>query len=549
MDTDTTNLYQQLATTIESLQELSSTNIVDSSTARSMVDDSYISTALNESHQKLKTLLKQSVNSLKQDMDLHIHSLQDDLHSFQENFIKNIKEESSIHTSKQAKFFAQKVHRFQVPWLTTMLRNEDILTIYNIFLAAMLVMILGVIMNEFMNTGYVLDLSLVYWSFGKIDIVVMYWSCMFLWALSIVYFIAIMSEYNLSRKVWIPLYVMLQVLLYVSSCTFTLAYQLPVASSFIITMEMARISMKMHSYFREKMLFGIPNNHYALYIPPSLKSKGITIEDLHLPLITIEDEFTELKRFIYFFFAPTLIYRDAYPRLASRIRWKCVLMNLGNVVGSIMYAYVILHSVSIPQFRDSSKVLDLKHLMLTTFKSMLPGTILLLLCFFGFLHSWQNMWAELLKFADRHFYEDWWNVRDFGAYFRKWNIVVHEWLYYYVYQDLVRFTENRIPKICTYLAVFLVSNLIHELIICCAFRFVYPILFILFGGPGLIYTFILKKDSRLLNIVVWSSFLIGNGLIIMFYSWEYFARQNFDLREKYGMWSYLIPHSLYLGKV
>eukprot|EP00042_Codosiga_hollandica_P019940 m.62926 g.62926 ORF g.62926 m.62926 type:complete len:114 (-) comp49604_c0_seq5:595-936(-) len=68
---------------------------------------------------------------------------------------------------------------------------------------------------------------------------------------------------------------------------------------------------------------------------------------------------------------------------------------------------------------------------------MLPGTVVLLLAFFAILHSWLNAFAELLCFADRQFYKDWWNARSFAAYYRTWNCVVHDWLYSYIYCELM----------------------------------------------------------------------------------------------------------------
>lgn len=65
--------------------------------------------------------------------------------------------------------------------------------------------------------------------------------------------------------------------------------------------------------------------------------------------------------------------------------------------------------------------------------STISGIICLLTLFYGILHSWMNMFAELICFGDRQFYEDWWNVKDFAGYYRKWNIIVHEFLYYYIY--------------------------------------------------------------------------------------------------------------------
>ena len=115
---------------------------------------------------------------------------------------------------------------------------------------------------------------------------------------------------------------------------------------------------------------------------------------------------------------------------------------------------------------------------------MLPATLCLFLLFFGLLHSWMNAYAELLRFPDRTFYLDWWNSKEFGNYYRKWNIIVHEWLYYYVYGDIIRFSKERISKTTANFLTFILSAVIHEIIICFAMGFFYPILFVIFIGPG-----------------------------------------------------------------
>lgn len=33
--------------------------------------------------------------------------------------------------------------------------------------------------------------------------------------------------------------------------------------------------------------------------------------------------------------------------------------------------------------------------------------------------------------------QDWWNSTSYSNYYRTWNVVVHDWLYYYVYKDLL----------------------------------------------------------------------------------------------------------------
>lgn len=46
-----------------------------------------------------------------------------------------------------------------------------------------------------------------------------------------------------------------------------------------------------------------------------------------------------------------------------------------------------------------------KALVLAVFGCMLPGTLVLLCGFFCLLHSWLNAFAEMLRFADRMFYQ------------------------------------------------------------------------------------------------------------------------------------------------
>jgi len=116
---------------------------------------------------------------------------------------------------------------------------------------------------------------------------------------------------------------------------------------------MARMSMTMHSYLREKLLFGNGPNEYATFIPTKLAKKGITVENLTLPNITIEDPFTELKRFLFFFFSPTLIYRDSYPRITPHRRWWNITYNLLNVCGTMFYVYLLLHTICIPYLQES----------------------------------------------------------------------------------------------------------------------------------------------------------------------------------------------------
>lgn len=40
--------------------------------------------------------------------------------------------------------------------------------------------------------------------------------------------------------------------------------------------------------------------------------------------------------------------------------------------------------------------------------------------------------------------QDWWNSTSFANYYRTWNVVVHDWLYYYGYRDFL--WVSRLPE-------------------------------------------------------------------------------------------------------
>lgn len=112
--------------------------------------------------------------------------------------------------------------------------------------------------------------------------------------------------------------------------------------------------MKIHAYFREKMINGInKDGELANFIPDWAKKLGIKKEDLDQPKINVLDNLTEVKRYLYFFISPTLIYRDEYVK-TRKIRWEIVFKNLGNFLFLIFYVWSIFKAMCIPIFRDTA---------------------------------------------------------------------------------------------------------------------------------------------------------------------------------------------------
>lgn len=85
------------------------------------------------------------------------------------------------------------------------------------------------------------------------------------------------------------------------------------------------------------------------------------------------------------------------------------------------------------------------------------------LCFFYVqFHSIFNLIGELLHFADRNFYCDWWNANNTDTFWRTWNMPVHRWCVRHVYIPMVDMGYNR--SVAS-LFVFFISAFFHEYLV------------------------------------------------------------------------------------
>ncbi|MDR3548279.1 MAG: MBOAT family O-acyltransferase [Candidatus Pacebacteria bacterium] len=62
-----------------------------------------------------------------------------------------------------------------------------------------------------------------------------------------------------------------------------------------------------------------------------------------------------------------------------------------------------------------------------------PMGLIFLNTFLAVFEGIFNCYAELTRFGDREFYQDFWNSTNFDDWSRKWNIVVHNFLKRYLY--------------------------------------------------------------------------------------------------------------------
>ncbi|XP_033220386.1 sterol O-acyltransferase 1 [Belonocnema kinseyi] len=401
--------------------------------------------------------------------------------------------------------------------LTDLFEIKHIRTIYNIFIVILIILFINTAIHDIMETGIThLGVKTVMTGFGKMPIVIHTWIGMTLSTFCLYSAFAFWAckrpEFqpkSFSLKIW-DYAALITLLLYQSAFIIfpakaVIQEDLPPASSLIVLMEQVRMLMKTHAFVRS-------NTPRVLAYKPHTENP--------------EPSYPGFSKFLYFMFAPTLVYRDSYPR-TKEIRWGVVVWNYAEVVLVIFYVAFIFERFLVPLFRQSGvDPLDPRTLILSMFGTMMPGILVFLCGFYCLLHSWMNGSAELLRFADRMFYKDWWNSTSYGSYYRTWNVVVHDWLYAYIYKDMYEIITRK-NKFLSTLTVFLVSAGFHEYILAFAFRFFYPVMLVMFGGFGMMFVFITRKNTKSNgNIFLWLTLCSGSGIMLSLYSMEFYARIN-----------------------
>uniref|UniRef100_H3BA85 O-acyltransferase n=1 Tax=Latimeria chalumnae TaxID=7897 RepID=H3BA85_LATCH len=431
-------------------------------------------------------------------------------------------------SSEKGKVFVE-----QPSLLDDLLEIDHIRTIYHMFIAMLCVFIISTVAVDFIDEGrLVLEFDLLVYTFGKFPMVVSAWSCMFIYTLAVPYKVLNIwgSFYHTSHFPRLITFLLGSLLLVGQTCVLgiypiytVIHYELPPASRFIVILEQIRFMMKSYSFIREN-------------VPKIANAKLKEGEKLKLP---------KFSSYLYFLFCPTLLYRDSYPR-TPYIRWNYVAKNFAQVLGCLFYTYFILERLCIPVFRNISKQpFNTKTLILTLFHATVPGegTFVLLLSFFSFLHCWLNAFAEMLRFADRKFYKDWWNSTSFANYYRTWNVVVHDWLYYYIYLDVLWLFRQKF-RTAAMLSTFIISAIVHEYVLTLCLGYFYPVMFCLFAVFGVVFNFMLndKRKGPIWNIIMWTFLFIGQGIQICLYCQEWYAQIHCPIKEK-TFWELITPRS------
>lgn len=227
---------------------------------------------------------------------------------------------------------------------------------------------------------------------------------------------------------------------------------------------------------------------------------------------------------------PTLCYELEYPRNAS-INWTSLISKIIAIFGCIFLLTITSEEYILPVLVDASRRLDVvstaHHLDASTavvLESSLilaetiswllfPFMLTFLLVFLVIFEYVLGACAEITRFADRHFYADWWNSTDWMEFSREWNVPVYSFLRRHVYSASRPHTGKAFATFIT----FLISAVGHEIVMACITKKIrgYGFVCQMLQLPIVMMqrTRWVRGRKTLNNVCFWCSMILGLSLV------------------------------------
>ncbi|KAG8861414.1 hypothetical protein FRB96_002863 [Tulasnella sp. 330] len=220
-----------------------------------------------------------------------------------------------------------------------------------------------------------------------------------------------------------------------------------------------------------------------------------------------------LKNFADYQLIPTLVYELEYPR-TERVRPFYIFEKTVAFLGTFTLLYTITEHYIIPLTPKPGQPF---------FRSLidlaLPFMLSYLLLFYIIFECICNGFAEIARFADRQFYEDWWNSTTWDEFARKWNKPVHSFLLRHVYASSIEY--HKMSKPSATMVTFLLSAALHELVMAIVTKKLRLYLFVLqMAQVPMIWlgrTPFIRRNKILGNAVFWLGLMAGFPLLCVAY--------------------------------
>lgn len=227
--------------------------------------------------------------------------------------------------------------------------------------------------------------------------------------------------------------------------------------------------------------------------------------------------------YVDFLCCPTLCYEIEYPRF-EHIDWQNLIAKIVAVFGCIFLLTIISEEFILPILQESTARLhgvsqpasaaeSLLILAETVSWLLFPFMLTFLLVFLVIFEYVLGAFAEITRFADRHFYSDWWNSTDWMEFSREWNIPVYSFLRRHVYSA----SRPHIGRSFATVITFLVSAVGHEIVMACITKKLrgYGFVCQMLQLPIVMLqrTKWIRGKQTLNNVCFWCSMVLGLSLV------------------------------------
>jgi sterol O-acyltransferase len=247
----------------------------------------------------------------------------------------------------------------------------------------------------------------------------------------------------------------------------------------------------------------------------------LTLEASNTQRVTYPKNLSYYSYLEYLHF-PTVVYELTYPR-TTLINWHYVAEKTAAVVGLMAIMILVSQHWIYPVVMECN-AMHTQQLSIAARLQEFPWILLRLVFPFmaEYLMVWYLIWdqilnllAELTMFADRGFYGTWWNSTSWDGFSRDWNKPVHNFLRRHVYHSSI--STFQLSRRNATLVTFLISGVVHELIMWCLFKKLRGYLLIsqMLQLPlvGLSRTRLLKGRKTIGNVLFWMGIWAGPSVL------------------------------------
>lgn len=237
------------------------------------------------------------------------------------------------------------------------------------------------------------------------------------------------------------------------------------------------------------------------------------------------------SNYVDYLLCPTLCYELEYPRV-ERINWTSLISKIIATFGCIFLLTIVSEEFILPVLTDAAQRLhpppvsalqdppppppvseSLLILAETVSWLLFPFMLTFLLVFLVIFEYVLGAFAEITRFADRHFYSDWWNSTDWMEFSREWNVPVYSFLRRHVYSA----SRPHIGKPSATVITFLVSAVGHEIVMACITKKIrgYGFICQMLQLPIFVMqrTRWVRGRQTLNNVFFWASMILGLSMV------------------------------------